>query len=456
MIKTAKFLLVLYLLFAFPAANSFAQSIEQTLDVVFQNYYQPNLPGATVLIAKDGEIIYRKAFGNANMELNVAMKPENILELGSITKQFTAVAILMLMEQNKLSLQDSLSKYIPDYPNGNKITIHHLLTHTSGIKSYTDMPSFRTFASEDMTPIELIAMFKNEPLDFKPGEKFNYSNSGYIVLGYIIEQVSKISYEEFIETFIFKKIGMSHSLYGSKTEIIANRASGYQPDGEGGYQNAEYLSMTLPYAAGSLMSNVDDLLLWNQAIHTNKLISEKSKQLAFTNYTTTSGKPLFYGYGWMPNELAGEQTLEHSGGIFGYSTYGLYAPKQNCYVIVLSNNNGINPSEPALQAAAIALGKPIIKQSNSKITNEQLKKWVGTYIYEDQTIRYITFKDGNLYSQRKDGQLFKLITISETDFALADNLITLTFGIKDSKKTVIMANRIEKYYGIETDLQQKQ
>ncbi len=447
--KLSKTLLVLCLFFVFQISNSVAQSDDKVYDAVFQNYYKSDSPGATVLIAKDGKVIYRKAYGLANMELNVAMKPENILELGSITKQFTAVAILMLMQQNKLSLQDPLSKYIPDYPKGSEITIHHLLSHTSGVKNYTDMPSFRTLASEDMTPMELIEVFKNEPLDFEPGEKFNYSNSGYILLGYIIEDVSKTSYEEFIENSIFKTVGMNHSLYGSKTEIIPNRASGYQPNQEDGYQNAEYLSMTLPYAAGSLMSNVDDMLLWNQAIHNNKLISEKSKLLAFTNYTTNNGKPIFYGYGWMPNELANEKTLEHSGGTFGYSTFGLYAPKQNYYVIVLTNSNGISPSEPALLAAAIALGKPIINLSNPKITEKQLKKWVGTYVYEDQTIRYITFKEGSLYSQRKDGEPFKLITLSETEFASEGSLTTLTFCMKDSKKTVVMANRIVKSYGVE-------
>lgn len=432
--------------------SGIAQTLEKKLDAVFQEHYKPGEPGATILIAKGGKPIYRKAFGSANLELNVPMKPENVLELGSITKQFTAVAILMLMEENKLSLQDPLSKYIADYPKGNEITIHHLLNHTSGIKNYTDMPSFRTLASEDMTPMEVINVFKNEPFDFNTGEKFNYSNSGYILLGYIIEQVTKSSYEDYIESAIFKKLGMSHSCYGSKKEIIPNRASGYSPVDENKNQNAEYLSMTLPYAAGSLMSTVDDMLLWNQAIHNNMLISEKSKLLAFTNYKSNDGKPIYYGYGWMPNEISGVPTVEHSGGIFGYTTFGLYAPKENLYVIVLTNTNGSSPSDPALKAAAIVLGKPIKNQVNPKITEEILKQWVGTYIYDDGTVRYVTFKDGSLYSQRKGGQVMKINALSETEFFFDESMTTLTFGINNAQRTAVLANRIAKNYGKETDL----
>ncbi|WP_339611489.1 serine hydrolase domain-containing protein, partial [uncultured Planktosalinus sp.] len=289
-----------------------AQHIEKQIDAIFTEAYPANAPGATVLIAQDDKVIYRKAFGMANLELNVPMNPEHVLELASITKQFTSVAILMLMEQGKLSLEDPLSKYIEDYPKGKEVTIHHLLNHTSGIKSYTDIPSFRQMARTDMTPIEIINKFKDLPMDFEPGERYAYNNSAYILLGYIIEEVSGMSYEDYIQKNIFDKLGMKNSYYGSQSRIILNRASGYQPSGES-YENAEYLSMTLPYAAGSLMSTVDDMLLWSKAIHRNTLISERSKQLAFTNYTLNNGKNINYGYGWGINKLAGITSIEHTG-----------------------------------------------------------------------------------------------------------------------------------------------
>ena len=171
------------------SVNVTAQNLEKQVDQMLENLYEPGKPGATALIARDGKVIYRKAFGLANLELNVPMKPENVFEIGSITKQFTAVSILMLLEQGKLSLEDDITLYMPDYPTmGKSITVHHLLTHMSGVRSYTDMANFRAQARTDMTPSELIDVFKNEPMDFDPGEKWHYSNSGYILLGYVIEK----------------------------------------------------------------------------------------------------------------------------------------------------------------------------------------------------------------------------------------------------------------------------
>jgi CubicO group peptidase (beta-lactamase class C family) len=235
----------------------------------------------------------------ANLELQVPMSADHVFEIGSITKQFTAVAILMLVEAGKLNVQDEITKYLPDYPTqGHTITIHHLLNHTSGIKSYTSM-DLGAIARTDMSPMEIIDFFKNEPMDFAPGERWLYNNSGYIILGYIIEQVSEKSYEDFVEQNIFKPLGMDNSRYGSKGELIPMRAAGYQTT-QNGYVNAAYLSMTLPYAAGSLMSTVDDLHKWQLALLNNSLISEESKNLAYTDGKLNNGKRMGYGYGLRP------------------------------------------------------------------------------------------------------------------------------------------------------------
>ena len=430
-----------------------SQSIEKQIDAIFAKAYPADSPGATVLIAKDDKVIYRKAFGMANLELNVSMKPEHVLELASITKQFTGVAILMLMEEGKLSLQDPLSKYIAEYPKGNEITIHHLIIHTSGIKSYTDIPSFMELARTDMTPIEIINKFKELPMDFDPGERYAYNNSAYILLGYIIEQVSGMSYEDYIQKNIFDKLGMKNSYYGSRSKIIPNRASGYQPSGES-YQNADYLSMTIPYAAGSLMSTVDDMFLWNKAIHHNTLISEKSKQLAFTNYTLNNGKQINYGYGWGINELAGVATIEHTGGIFGFTTSGIYVPEKNIYAIVLTNDNGKGPETFNLKATAIVLGNPLVEKPAIALTEAQLQQWIGAYQFED-VVRYITYKEGALYSTREGGQPFRLIPLSENNFQFEGSFTTYDFSLKNGKKEVLFADRINKSKGIETDIKPK-
>lgn len=428
---------------------SLAQDLAKQLDPIFQKEYPSNGPGAVVLVAKNGKVLYRNAFGKANLELDVPMKPENVFELGSITKQFTAVSILQLMEQGKLSLEDPLSKYIPDYPSGDDIKIHHLLNHTSGIKSYTDIPSFQDLARNDMTPTELIAVTKNEPMDFSPGEKYKYNNSAYILLGFLIENIAGVSYEDYIQKNILTPLGMKNSFYGSKSKLIPNRASGYQAFGDG-YKNADYLSMTLPYAAGSLMSTVDDMLLWNQAIHNNTLISEKSKQLAFSNYKRNDGKPIYYGYGWAVNEIAGTPTLEHGGGIFGYTTSGVFAPKENLYVIVLTNTTAKSPDNLALQAMAAVINKQLTREAIT-LTEKEHQQWTGAYQFDD-VARFITFENGTLYSRRDGGEKIKLIPVGKNNYQFEDSYTTYNFRNENGKRIAEMADRIVKSKGIESNI----
>lgn len=428
-----------------------AQSLEARVDKMLSDQYKADGPGAAALIAKNGKVIYRKAVGKANLELDVNMKPENVFELGSITKQFTAVAVLMLMEQGKLALDDDITKYIPGYPTkGKPINIHHLLNHTSGIKSYTDMKSFIKHARTDMTPAELIDVFKNEPMDFDPGTDWHYNNSGYILLGYIIEKVSGKTYAEFIDQHIFKKLGMRHSFYGSKKALIPLRASGYQP-AEKGYNNADYLSMSLPYAAGSLMSTVDDMLLWNEAIHNNTLITKESRQKAFTNHPLSNGKLSYYGYGWQPNEINGTPCIEHGGGIFGYTTMGIYIPGENVYVIVLTNQTGISPDGLAVKMAALAIGKPYAEKATVALPEAALKKWTGTYEFEKGVLRFVTFENGSLYSQREGSTKLKLLPAGPASFSFEGATTQYEFSEENGKKTVLMKMRIQHSKGVETD-----
>lgn len=427
-----------------------AQSVELDIDSIFNKSYPANSPGAIVLIAKGDKVIYRKSFGMANLELNVPMKPENVLHLASITKQFTSVAILFLMEQGKLKIQDPLSKYIPDFPRGNEITLHHLLNHTSGIKSFTSLADFRNKIRNDMTPEEIINSFKGLPLDFEPGERYEYSNSEYVLLGYIIEKISGMSYEDFIQKFIFDQLGMKNSYYGSNNKIIPNRANGYQRN-DSGYQNAEYISMTIPYAAGSLMSTVDDMFVWSKTIHHNTLISEKSKQLAFTNYPLKNETQSNYGYGWAINELAGTTSIEHTGGINGFTASGIYLPDRNIYSIVLTNlDDGIGPEADNLKAVSVILGKPMVNKTSVALSEKKLKQWIGAYRFED-VIRFITYEDGFLYSTREGGRPFRLIPLSENEFKFENSFTIYKFTSKNGKKQALYTDRIKKSIGTETD-----
>lgn len=442
----------IFILFIFTIQFGIAQDLESQIDDYVNSVYMPNEPGATVLISKDGKPIYRKAFGMANLELDVKMQPQHVFEIGSITKQFTAVSILMLEEQGKLKIEDELTRYIPDYPtNGKSITIHHLLNHTSGIKSYTNMQSFRALARKDMTPTELIDVFKNEPMDFDPGEKFLYNNSGYILLGHIIEVVSEMSYADFIEKNIFEKLGMQSSHYGSMSKIIKNRASGYQD--RDSYVNADYLSLTLPYAAGSIMSNVDDLLIWQNAIRDNKIITKTSLEKAIHGSTLNDGSHITYGYGWGENDINGSATYEHGGGIFGYATQGIYLPEEDVYVSVLTNCDCRSPGGLATKIAAMAIGKPFpdIKDAIS-LSPEKLKKWVGTYEFEDGTLRFVTLEDGQMISQREGSEKFKIYPMSEDHFIFEEGTTSYRFKLKaDGTRQTLFKNGGNESVGIESD-----
>lgn len=448
--KQFQVLLIALLLSLNSTSYLLAQDLESAVDKLLSEKYQPEDPGATALVAKNGKVLYRKAFGMANLELGIPMRPENVFEIGSITKQFTSVSILMLLEEEKLALIDEITKYLPDYPtHGKTITIHHLLNHTSGIKSYTGMRDFRTKARTDMTPVELIDFFKNEPMDFDPGEAYRYNNSAYIILGHIIEVVSGMSYADFVETRIFDKLGMKNSYYGSKTKLIKNRAYGYQPS-EDGYNNAEYLSMTLPYAGGSLMSCVDDMLLWQRALHNNTLISEKSTNLAFTNYSLNNGKPINYGYGFSVDEINGIPTIEHGGGIFGYETYGVYVPQEDVYVIVLSNRNGNGPTDITVEIASHAIGKPLPAREAVSLSESEMKKWLGTYQFDDDVLRFVTYEDGQLYSQREGSSKLKIYPVSANRFYFEGSTTNYTFSIKEGKKQALFGSRINKEVGYES------
>lgn len=347
-------LIVITVLFLNWQSNGYAQNPESNIDSLLQEKYPPNAPGGTFLISKNGNIIYKKAFGLANLELNAPMKTENVFEIGSMTKQFTAISILMLMERDKLDLNDDITKFIPDYPTlGKTITIHHLLTHTSGIKNYTSMKEIRGIAKNDLTPLELIDFFKNEPMDFEPGEQFKYNNSGYSILGYIIELLSGQNYASFIEEHIFKKLNMASSSYASHTKVTKNKVSGYHKGDD--FIKSMHISYTLPYAAGSLMSNLDDMLKWQEAIKNNLLISKEATEKAFTNYTLNNGEHINYGYGWHLKEINGISTREHGGSIFGFKSMGVYVPNADIYVIGLTNCDCNSPTGITREIAELVI-----------------------------------------------------------------------------------------------------
>jgi CubicO group peptidase (beta-lactamase class C family) len=353
--KKINFHLLLLLYVSDPSSCALAQNLARNIDNAILGEFKDKLePGGVFLVAEKGKIIYHKAFGKANLELDVNMTTENIFQLGSMTKQFTAVAILILEEEGKLDINQTVSKYIQDYPSGDSITLHHLLTHTSGIKDFTKMTTLKDIAQKEMTPKMMVDFFKNEPVDFNPGEKFEYNNSGYVLLGYIIELVSGESYEDYIKKHIFEKAGMNQSYYASDRQIIKKRAYGYQKK-ESGYVNKTVINFSVPFASGGLMSTTHDMLKWQNALNQNILLKSENTQKAFNKYKLNSGEEFNYGYGWHIREIDGMQDREHGGSIFGFKTMGVYIPGEDLYVVGLSNCDCKSPTQLVRDIASLIL-----------------------------------------------------------------------------------------------------
>jgi CubicO group peptidase (beta-lactamase class C family) len=335
----------------FAAGSCPAPGYVQKAQALVQPYVEDNAFTGSVLVAVDGKPVFRQGFGLADRELSVANTPDTEFRLGSITKQFTATAILQLAEQGKLKIDDPVSKYYTDAPPAwAKVTIKHLLTHTSGIPTYTALPDF--FAREARlphTPEELIKLTRDRPLDFDPGTKYAYDNSGYILLGWIVEKVSGQSYADYLQQHIFGPLGMSHSGYDSSEKIIPHRASGYRFDDKG-WSNAPFLDMSGPYAAGSLYSDVDDMLVWDQALNAAKPLAAASLQQMFTDYGHQ------YGFGFVVDKSFAHDRIWHNGGINGFSTSFQRYPKDRLTVVVLSNIEGAPSDKIATDLAGLCLG----------------------------------------------------------------------------------------------------
>jgi CubicO group peptidase (beta-lactamase class C family) len=303
-----------------------------------------------------------------------------VFQIGSVTKLFTALGILQLAEKQKLSLNDSIQKYLPTFPaKGHTITIEHLLTHTSGIKDYVTMSHPDPNAMRrDFEVLEVIDFFKNEPLDFVPGTKSSYSSSGTFLLGYIIEAVSGIPYGKYIEDNIFKPAGMTHSYYGDNSKVIPNRANSYRTE-EGVYKNADYRSMTVPYAAGALLSTVEDMFKWHRDLYDNKLLGMDLLTKAATASKLADGTKGSFGYGWFVDyvQVQGSPTLAHSGGISGFNSLVMYLPNEEVFVVVLSNLQEAKVQEITTSVATLAIGKELI--SGIHIEDSELDKYKGKY-----------------------------------------------------------------------------
>ena len=357
--------------------------------------------GGVLLVSKHGSIIYEKAIGKANMELNIPLSDTNVFRIGSITKQFTAVAILQLMEKGLLQPEDDIARFLPDYPvHGYHISIANLLSHTSGIKDFADIqelsPDTRRRKS---TPTELIDIFKDQPMEFAPGTQYKYSNSNYIILGYIIEKVSGQPYEQYIHDHIFVPLGMTHSWYDSPQQVIPGRVTGYVQTGPNTVANADYLDPSYAYAAGALLMTAEDLWKWHQGLYRYTILKKATLDRAFTPFTLSNGQQTKYGFGWEVDTLSGSLVIEHSGSINGFSAFELYLPAEDVFAVCFSNRMNIGTGGPATLAACITAEKKNVREI--QLTRQQMTRYLGVYKFKvDQPQASRMFiRDGKLFNQ---------------------------------------------------------
>ena len=352
---------------AFPPLSG--AELAQEVDRIVKHYHQEYQFNGTVLVSKAGEVAFKGAYGMANREWNIPHSADTRFRVGSITKQFTAALILQLVSEGRIDLEAPLSRYVPEYPAkvADRVTVHQLLTHTSGIRSYTSMPNFRKDASRDpYPPVEFVKFFANEPLDFEPGAKFQYNNSGYFLLGVIIEKVTGNSYTEELKERIFGPLGMTGSGYDLHDALIEKRASAYDARLDG-YRNSAYLDMSLPYAAGSLYSTVEDLYTWDRALAAGNVLSPEMSEKMFKAHVKSGPEPdsSSYGYGWVIEEAAkpgvdGEKVrlVGHGGGINGFNTLIQRIPADGHLIVLLNNSPGANLNQMAEKIRPLLYAQP--------------------------------------------------------------------------------------------------
>lgn len=356
----------------------------QNIDDCIRPYVTTNNFSGTVFVVKKGNVIYLQSFGKASIELNVCNMNKTVYHLASVSKPITATAILLLEQQGKLSVNDKLTKYIPDFENGDKITIHHLLIHSSGIPNINNFPEYDSISMFPQTTGALINVFKKRKSQFPPGSKYSYSNSNYNVLAYIIEKVSGQSFGEFIRKNIFDPLGMKQTSHHFTAEdLIPNSASGYMDDGALNLKRAGYVDWTSKTGNGSLYSTVEDLYKFCRSFAGNSLLTQESRDKMFTNYISNTG------YGWFLRPDNNRKRMYINGRSPGFTSFMAIYPDEELYIIVLCNLYIPVPTEIGNNIAQIIAGKAVTtyKFDQNKLSESQLTEAVGRYKFDSSFFR---------------------------------------------------------------------
>ncbi len=396
---------------AYAVAPDYAAKAE----AIFDTAYPGSGPGAAAIVTEDGKIVYVGSSGMADIAGGKPISPDTVFRLGSITKQFAAAVVLQLVEEGKLSLDDPLSKFVPGFPEpGAHATVRQLLNHTSGIKSYTSIPGW--MASDKVatrhTTTEMIDEFRDQPVDFEPGEKWSYNNSGYVLVGAVVEAVTGKPWWQAVDERIVKPLGLTSIRYGVGEDEVPAFAQGYTPKGDGTFEPSRAIDMSVPHAAGALIGTVGDLAKWSNALHHGKVVSAPLYAEMIAPSTLNDGTTAPYGYGLAATTVQGLPAVTHSGGIFGFGTNAIYLPERDVFVAVFTNaDGGIQPAgTPMLRLAAEAIGKPFPTFTATEPDMAALEPKFGVYAIEGgDATRLFHMREGKLYTRRSgsgDSEVF--------------------------------------------------
>jgi serine beta-lactamase-like protein LACTB len=388
-------------------------------DARLKSWFEANQPGAVVLLMQNDKILFQKGYGLANVELNVAIQPDMIFRIGSITKQFTAAAVMVLAEEGKVDLNTSIANYLENLPKAwKKITVEQLLNHTSGIPDYSYSKIFWKHMHENLTPIDLLELYVSKfPLDFEPGTQYRYTNTGYIVLGMLIEKITGQSYGLFLQKRFFESLDLKHTRYARDTDLVPGMVSGYAS----GLQPAPFWSATQKYAAGALVSNAEDLARWTLALHSGKVVNPESLNRMLKPTRLKNGEEIPYGFGLAFRKSKGNLLVGHGGSVSGFRCTAEADPESKTVAVILNNRNDPRKEGESIVGDLLRLtaGKSCLKLIPAAIEPYELKRLAGRYKF-GALARTITFDGRYLYDRSESGDKRRLIPLSETKFGYDD------------------------------------
>lgn len=428
--------------------GAFAQTPDwaDDADALLDTHWNEATSSVSVIVTRNGEVVYARAAGMADLDAGRPADTDTVYRLASITKQFASAIILQLVDEGQVALDAPLSAYLPDYREpGASATVRQLLNHTSGIRSYTNLPSFTenagATADSGLTTSELIAIFDDEPLEFEPGDSWNYNNSGYVLLGAIIEAVTGQNWYEAVEERISEPLGLETLRYGGFEDQMPTMASGYSTDENGDIGPARRIHMSLPHAAGALISDAEDLAEWAEALHSGEVVSHALYSEMIAPTMLPDGTEVPYGYGLTPGDVRGRPTIGHSGGIFGFSTESLYLPGEDLFVAVLANSDQgpLSSGLVARRLVSYAIRDPYPSFSPVEVDLTELEPLYGVYAIEGtEDSRQFFARDGQLYTLRSGGSASEVYPVGDNRFYYGPDSLTWFEIVESEDGTPIM------------------